>query len=190
MKPGLFLWIPAVIFLWVFGSVGAVHAQEIMPKSSLPPAGQALDKAPGEVVLVFAQELVLQGSDLQVFDAGGKQVDTGGGGFDYNDPQHTTLRVKLNPLPEGVYTVKWRIKLLTGRSTSGVYHFGVGKVQVPADSPDDDGLSEEQPAGNPKPVDTGFWTSPWVWAVALILLLGMLGVVFMFWRRKQSTTRR
>jgi methionine-rich copper-binding protein CopC len=123
-----------VIALLFAGFPGVVLAHEISPKSSQPEPGQVLTASPAEVVLVFPEEVAETGSTLTVVDASGKAVDQGGGGVDLDDPEHATLRVKLPPLPEGVYEVQWKIILTDGDQSNGAYHFGVGNVTVPTET--------------------------------------------------------
>lgn len=190
MKSKLLVKLAVVLVVWLLGTVGVVRAHEITPKTSQPAAGQALDQAPGEVVLIFTEELVLNGSSLQVFDAGGKQVDLGGGGLDLTDAQHASMRVKLNPLKEGVYTVKWKVKLLDGDSTDGSYHFGVGKVQVPAEVLADDGVDAPQPGSGGKSPNAGSSTSPLIWIAAVVAAVAVLGVIFVLLRKKNDSQKK
>jgi methionine-rich copper-binding protein CopC len=181
MKPKMFFWITVVLGAWLFCSVNAVQAHEIEPKSSQPEAGQALAQAPTEVVMVFPEELVLQGSSIKVLDASGKAVDAGSGGLDLNDPQHATLRVKLNALPQGVYTVNWTIMLQDGDSTNGTYHFGVGNVRVPRDIPSDDGPDLAQSSS---PAPTRAPSFPWLWVGGGLAALLVAGLMVWLLRKK------
>lgn len=82
-----------------------VHAGLIR---SVPAAGERLAESPPQVTLWFDGELATPESTLKVFDAGGRQVDAGDGYVDLDDPDHASMIVTLPPLPEGVYTVRWR----------------------------------------------------------------------------------
>ncbi len=135
--------------------------------------------------MVFTEELVLNGGiSLQVFDASGKQVDPGDGGLDLNDAEHSTMRVKLSALKEGVYTVKWKVKLFDGNSTNGTYHFGVGKVTVPAEVVDDDCADVPASGSSGKSPAASSSTSPLIWIAAGVAALLIIGAAFMLLRKK------
>jgi copper resistance protein C len=120
----------------IWTSLASAH--EVEPSTYSPAPGVALQQSPGEVRLNFTEELSETGSMLQVFDAQGKQVDSGDGGVDLYDAQHATLVVKLPVLTEGVYLVKWVVTLSDGDASQGEYYFGVGNVSVPQPAPEGD----------------------------------------------------
>lgn len=102
------------------------HGPEIL-LSTEPSSGAALDRAPGRVTLRFDTELDAGASRLWVTDSSGKQVDSGDGGVDLDDPDHASLRASLPALPHGVYSVKWQAAVFNdGDIIDGHYSFSVG----------------------------------------------------------------
>lgn len=181
MKQRKMLTILALCLAVLFAGVSQVQAHEIAPETSQPAPGIALGESPAEVVLVFPEEINEQGSRLEVFDEAGKAVAISAGGVDLNDPKHATLRAGLPVLPQGVYQVKWTIVLTDGDSSSGAYHFGVGKVIVPSEAPEEvAAVSSEtgQPAGQPS------GSLPVILIAALVVLVGAAAVVFFRTQRK------
>ncbi|HMN63268.1 MAG TPA: copper resistance protein CopC, partial [Anaerolinea sp.] len=174
MKQRKILTILALCLTVLFGGVSRVQAHEIEPETSQPAPGIALGESPAEVVLVFPEEINEQGSRLEVFDEAGKALEISAGGVDLNDPKHVTLRAGLPALLQGVYQVKWTIVLTDGDSSSGSYHFGVGKVIVPTEAPEEAAAvtSETgQPAGRPAA------SLPVILVAALVILVGAAVVV-------------
>ncbi len=89
-----------------------------------PPAGATLDRAPVEAFLWFSEPLST-GSHVSVFDTHFQPVDTGETFIDASDA--TLMRVKLQPLPPGRYTVNWKASSVDGHETSGSYDFFVAE---------------------------------------------------------------
>ena len=104
----------------------AAHGPKILLRSD-PPDGVVMQSSPARVVAWFDTELDTGPSQLQVFDTGGRQVDNGDGGVDLNDPDHASLSVSLSPLPDGVYTVRWRAAVFEDNDiVEGEFTFTVG----------------------------------------------------------------
>jgi copper transport protein len=87
-----------------------------------------LPSSPPEVVLAFNEPIDETFSRVEILNtdgsvvAGSAQVSAGG----------RRLRVVLPPLPQGVYTVRWRVlSAVDGHVTSGAFVFAVGEGQQP-----------------------------------------------------------
>ena len=92
-----------------------------------PAAESVVAVAPPQLRVWFTQELVTQGSRLEVVDASGNRVDAGDSRVDLNDPDRKLMLVSLNPLADGVYTVNWRsVSAEDGDDADGSFRFGVG----------------------------------------------------------------
>ena len=152
----LLIWLGFTFFYFV---PFRTSAHELEPTSMSPNEGEVLQQSPKEVRLTFAEELQEDGSNVQVFNEQGVQVDLGGGGVDLNNIDHNSLVVQLPDLPEGVYRVKWSVILLDGDSSEGGYYFGVGNVTVPETMPED--IAGSQPDEENHEAGTGtpilFW---------------------------------
>ncbi|MBI3242992.1 MAG: copper resistance protein CopC [Chloroflexi bacterium] len=94
-----------------------------------PPVGGAAPVSPARVQVWFTEPIEPRFSALEVYAAGASsRIDLG----DIQLEGDRSLFVSLPPgLPQGSYTVLWRVFTLSdGHTTSGSYSFGVG---VPAD---------------------------------------------------------
>jgi methionine-rich copper-binding protein CopC len=90
---------------------------------AVPAVGGTIHGKPAEVRLRFSQPLEPAFSTVQVFDAGGKQVDRKDKGLDPADA--SVLRVSLPPLAPGVYRVVWRVLSSDTHVSEGDYRFEV-----------------------------------------------------------------
>jgi hypothetical protein len=92
---------------------------------AVPPAGGTVAAAPNEVTVNFSEQLEPAFSTIVVRDSVGKQVDKADAHVDKED--RTIMRVSLQPLPRGIYTVKWRAVTVDTHRTEGTFTFGVGE---------------------------------------------------------------
>jgi methionine-rich copper-binding protein CopC len=94
-------------------------------KRAVPPVGGTVATAPNEVTVTFNEPLETAFSTVVVRDSTGKQVDKADTHIDKDD--RTIMRVSLQPLPPGVYTVKWRAVTVDTHHTEGTFTFKVGE---------------------------------------------------------------
>jgi methionine-rich copper-binding protein CopC len=114
----------ALVGLLVAPHLVAAHARY---DRSDPAADSVVAVAPEQLRVWFTQELVTQGSRLEVIDAAGNRVDRADSRVDLNDPDRKLMLVSLMPLAEGVYTVNWRsVSAEDGDDADGTFRFGVG----------------------------------------------------------------
>jgi len=162
-----------------------VNGHSVIPISSSPADGEVLLQSPGQVYLAFPEEVSEDGSTLQVFDAQGKQVDLGKGGVDLNDFNHTGLVVKLPPLGQGVYLVKWKIALSDGDSSQGQYYFGLGNVTLPQNQP----LTDGQAGTKDAPTEQQIGVSPATWALLVTGVAILVAVSLFYYSRNKGSTK-
>jgi methionine-rich copper-binding protein CopC len=103
-------------------AVGFAHAELTR---AMPPAGGNVAVAPNEVAVNFSEQLEPAFSTIVVRDSVGKQVDKADAHVDKED--RTIMRVSLQPLPRGTYTVKWRAVTVDTHRTEGAFIFRVGE---------------------------------------------------------------
>jgi hypothetical protein len=89
-----------------------------------PKVGSVVAVAPSELRIWFSQDVEPAFSTAEVFDAAGKRVDTGHAKID--PKERSLLRVPLNKLGAGTYTVKWRMVSQDTHPTQGRFTFRVG----------------------------------------------------------------
>ena len=139
----------AVLLLTAVASVfpaGVAAAHDQLVDSS-PASGERLDAAPTEVRLTFAGDLMELGSTVVVADAAGQ--DWAGSTPVLDGP---ALTVPLAPdLPDGAYTVRWRVVSADGHPISGSVPFQVGDATSPdaTVTPDAAASPSADPTGRP-----------------------------------------
>jgi copper transport protein len=115
--------------LWLVAA-GAPAGAHALLRESDPAGGSSLDQAPRRVVLAFTERPELGLSSIRVLDTGGRQVERGEAALVAGAPLR--LAVALGDLPDGTYTVSWRVVSKDdGHVTAGSFAFGVG-VPAPA----------------------------------------------------------
>jgi methionine-rich copper-binding protein CopC len=87
-----------------------------------PSADAIVDSSPPEIFVWFSQALST-GSHLQIIDSQFREVDKGSTFIDASDA--TLMRIQLNGLPPGRYTVNWKAESVDGHESSGAYDFFV-----------------------------------------------------------------
>jgi copper transport protein len=152
--------------LWVLVSGGAAGAHGLLSESE-PAGGASLDRAPRQVLLTFTERPEPRLSTVRVLDTSGREV--GAGPARPVPGRALQLAAPLGELPDGTYTVSWRIVSKDdGHLTEGTFAFGVG---VPA--PTATGAEEAgSPAGEtPAPTPLAA-AGRWALYGGLVLLLG------------------
>jgi copper transport protein len=151
--------------LWLVASGGVAGAHGLLSESE-PAGGASLDRAPPQVVLTFTERPEPRLSTVRVLDTSGKEV--GAGPARPVPGRALQLTAPLGDLPDGTYTVSWRIVSKDdGHVTAGTFAFGVG-VPAPAAA----GTKEGEPAGEtPAPTPLAA-AGRWALYGGLMLLLG------------------
>lgn len=105
------------------------HAQLL---STEPAADAKLAESPDQVQLRFSEPVEAEFSPVEVYDSGGDRVDEDNARVDPDDAR--VVLVDLEELPEGSYTVEWRVTSIDGHVVDGTYGFAVGEAAGPADA--------------------------------------------------------
>jgi copper resistance protein C len=106
---------------WALGAVLALGHSGL--QRAEPPVESKLKRPPSEVKLTFTGRLEPAYSSIQVKDDHGAQVDRKDAHVDPSNP--LLLRVTLQSLDRGAYTVIWRVLSIDGNVTEGRYTFRV-----------------------------------------------------------------
>lgn len=146
-------------------------------QSTLPERGQKLDTAPKEVVFIFDESVEGAFGALRVFDASGKEVQTGEA-F-HPDNRGERIAIKLKPgLGDGTYTATYRVVSADGHPISSGFVFTVGEGAAPAQS-----LDELLGSGTSAPVtNTALAIARGLQYSAIALGLGALIFFLVCWR--------
>lgn len=158
---GLLTWI------WLLASAPHADAHAALLEST-PEDGQQLEAqaAPREIVLRFSEPPDPSVTSILVFDASGAEVHDGPARAVAGDPLEA--RVELSALPEGVYTVTWRVlSSADGHITAGTLAFGVGVSPAGAANPP--GVDASVTTEAPSPIAVA---ARWGVYVSLAALLG------------------
>lgn len=169
---------PALLALLLLTSalwVGAAAAHGVVLVRSEPAADSTVDSPPEQVRAWFNEELDVNGSTLQVFDAEGQQVDNGDGGVDLYDPEHASMVVTLPPqLTNGHYIVRWyAVVAEDGDTAAGEFSFSIA---LPAQRGEQ--VAAPQPSVRVRPLVCGGVTLSWVVIVSVVILLLAASVGF------------
>jgi hypothetical protein len=87
--------------------------------------GSQVPAAPAQVKLWFTEPLESVFSTVTVVDASGRRVDRADASVD--GAEKTLLRVSLQDLEPGAYTVQWRAVSIDTHVTQGEFVFRVGR---------------------------------------------------------------
>ncbi|MGV1034651.1 MAG: copper resistance CopC family protein [Microbacteriaceae bacterium] len=111
----------ALAALAVFGAAVPAFAHDSIDSVS-PEAGSIVATAPTEIALTFTEPVIEIGNAIVVTDDTGADWASG----DITVADRTVRQPLKSGMPEGVYTVTWRIVSEDGHPVSGAYVFGVG----------------------------------------------------------------
>ncbi|QQM47643.1 copper resistance protein CopC/CopD (plasmid) [Streptomyces liliifuscus] len=128
----------------LLGGAGSASAHATLT-SAEPADVSVLKTAPKQITLAFSESVSLSDGSLRVLSPKNLRVDSGA--VTHAGKETDTARVKLrDKLPEGTYTVSWRVVSADSHSISGAFTFSVGKPSataavVPTESSDDTAVS-------------------------------------------------
>ena len=161
----------AGLWLLATGPVAAAHGTL---QSSDPSDGSSLARAPSAVTLRFTERPDPGLSTVRVLDSSGRVV--AGGPARPVPGRPAELRVPLEGLPAGGYTVTWRIvSAVDGHRTDGVFGFGVGPAAGPR-LPATQAVAEVRTTSAPAPLAVaGRWA--WYWGLALLVGAAATGLL-------------
>jgi copper transport protein len=168
----------AVLFLAAPGA--GAHA---LVKSSSPPDGAILDQAPTQVTITFTERPDPSLSIIRVLDASGGEVQRGAAAPVPGQPLQ--LKVALQPLGKGVYTVTWRaVSKVDGHVTAGSLSFGIGVSPAGATPPAGVGSAGGTPSPSPLAA-----VGRWALYAGLALMVGAGAAELYAFRRSVAPAR-
>jgi methionine-rich copper-binding protein CopC len=106
------------LFLWCTPALA--HARLV---ETYPADGSTLSGSPEQVQLLFNEPVEAEFGPLKVYDQGGDRIDEDDGRVSPNNRK--LLVIDLEELPEGSYTVDWRVTSTDGHPVSGTRRFAV-----------------------------------------------------------------
>jgi methionine-rich copper-binding protein CopC len=121
---------------WLLLACAPALAHATLVEAS-PPQGGEVSRPPERVELHFSEPVDAEFDPVVVRAAGGTRVDTHDARVDPEDAR--VVLADLERVPEGSYTVKWRVTSIDGHVVEGRYDFAVtaaGKDRPPEDAGD------------------------------------------------------
>src|SRR5215212_10956745 len=108
----------AWLLLWCTPALAHARLEETYPAD-----GGTLSGSPEQVQLLFNEPVEAEFDPLKVYDQGGDRVDEDDARVSPNNRK--LLVVNLEELPEGSYTVDWRVTSADGHPVNGTRRFAV-----------------------------------------------------------------
>ncbi|MFF4263528.1 copper resistance CopC/CopD family protein [Streptomyces virginiae] len=130
----------AAVLALLLGGAGAASAHASLSGSD-PADGSVLKTEPQHVTLTFTESVSFSDDSLRVLSPANERVNPRPA--QHADGKDNTARVELSgKLPQGTYTVAWRVVSADGHPISGAFVFSIGRPSetsavVATDSPDD-----------------------------------------------------
>lgn len=141
------VWLLPVALVALAATTRLVSAHAYLVRAD-PAPNSVVTTAPKQVTLWFDETVDPNFSAVQVLDADQSRLDQDDLTADPGDSRQ--IHISLKPLPDGTYTVVWRVLSATdGHITRGVFAFGVGKTSstaVPTGAGEQSGFGESDPA--------------------------------------------
>ncbi|WP_334077483.1 copper resistance protein CopC [Paenibacillus sanfengchensis] len=165
------LWKYTLLVIWVcgFGACAipipaAAHASVV---GSYPASGSTLQAPPESVYVQFNEPIEPAFSSLEVLGPKGEQAVQGSPQLDNKRPDKLTASLKQG-LPEGAYTLKWRVVSSDGHPVKGTILFQVGdEPSAAVRTPPNSDTSTAAPG-------TAALVVRWLWYIGMTLYSGTL----------------
>ena len=117
-------WAALTVVLMTLAAPASAVAHAVVEETS-PPRGAALERAPERVEVAFDEPVESSFGALRVYGADGGRVDVG----DVERPGGDAVAVRLeDSLPDGAYTVTYRVVSADSHPVTGGYVFTVGQA--------------------------------------------------------------
>lgn len=178
-RTGAVLVCAAFVGALLLGTSAPVQAHAIV-QSTEPGTDEVLGSAPERVVMTFSEAVEIALGAIRVYDTNRTRVDEGAAEHVSGDPNTVAVKV-ADDLPNGTYTVTWRVISADSHPISEAFVFHVG---APGSRPQ--GIAGEVLGGESGGSATGgalFGGARWVSFSSLILLVGALVFASVLWRR-------
>lgn len=164
------LWV-AVVLLYCAWAVSPAYAHAIFVRSN-PAPNAVLAQSPAQVEIYFSETIQPGLSSISVYDSSSLVMDLGDVRVDPSNA--TRMTVSLRSLPDGIYTVTWKVISATdGHFTTGSFPFAIGNGSSAAMA------AIQQTNSSSLPFSALF--SKWLLLAALALLTGLFSFSTFVW---------
>jgi copper transport protein len=174
-RPVALIALLAVVALFASATSPAAVSAHARLRTAVPASGATLGSSPSSVTLTFSETPDLRLTSIKVLDSGGTDRVTGA--VELVDEPPTSVRIAVQDLPDGVYTVSWRtVSAVDAHISAGTYVFGVG--QAPPSTPPDTANGGTSQSGSPPAI-----LARWILYLGLMALVGAAWVALAVARR-------
>ena len=116
----------AALAVGLLGALAGPASAHAIVERTRPGSDEVVPTSPPDVVMRFNEPVEIAFGAIRVFDTDGRRVDDGPTDHLPGDP--AAIRVPLTPdLPEGTYTVTWRVVSADGHPIEEAFVFHVGR---------------------------------------------------------------
>lgn len=122
----------AAVLILLTSAPASAHAGLLLAS---PEEGETLSRPPDEVRLRFNEPVRAEFDPVNVVDEDGDRVDVGDAETEPDDPE--VVVASLEDLPNGTYTVEWRVTSTDGDPVDADYEFVVAGSDVSANEKND-----------------------------------------------------
>lgn len=168
----------SAIVLGLWSAPALAHARLV---ESTPAAGADPAESPEQVRLRFSEPVEAEFGPLEVYDAGGERVDADDARVTPDDAR--VVLATLEELPEGSYTVEWRVTSIDGHVVDGTYEFAVGAPETAGESGGEEAAA--RPSGE-KETRQGAGLSAGRLAILGFVFVSMAALVTVVLKRRQA----
>ncbi len=165
-------------------AVPAIASAHTTLESSSPANDEVLAQAPERVVLRFSERVETAFGSVRVYDAATRRADDGG--TSRPEPQEVAVGLRSG-LPEGTYTVAWRVLSADSHPVSGALVFHVGKPGAGAAGVASRALEDH---GGSRTVDRSFAVVRFLNFAFILLSVGAAGVLALVLGSEAAAVRR
>ncbi len=170
--------VAALVILLVIQAAPA-HAHAIV-ESTTPEIGEVVDRSPELVTMSFNEPVEIAFGAIRVFDTSGERVDDGE--TEHEPGRSDAIQVGLEPdLPDGTYTVTWRVVSADSHAIEEAFVFHVG-----APGERSEGIGAELiggEGGGERSIAFLFGVVRWLNLLAIVTLVGAAIFWAVVWRR-------
>ncbi len=132
----------SAVWLLLLCGPALAHAELV---EAYPADGDALAESPDQVRLQFTEPIEAAFDPVKVYDQQGNRVDEDDARVDPDDAK--VLAAGLEELPDGSYTVEWRVTSIDGHVVDDTYQFAVtASAGQSPDTPQTDNEGAEEPS--------------------------------------------
>jgi copper transport protein len=168
-----------VVTIALFLLQRTAHAHANLARA-MPAPQTVLQHVPERVVLWFTEPIAPELSAMQVLNAQGERVDSGGSTVE--QPDLTAMSIALQPFAEGTLTVAWHtISTIDGHKVQGSFVFSVG-----APTGDKTHVTAPQPSWFQTPVEP---VLRWLVFLSALVLVGGSGFICLVSRLPDSESQ-